>query len=67
MTICITMNGVGHFIGYSLAALISSTTNCMWCPFYVIMAAMLIPIVYLIIADASIIDIKEHLRLREEQ
>ena len=67
MTISISATGVGTLVGYGLAAAAVTVSDSWHWAFYIMMTAMIIPIVYLIMADPEIIDVKEHLRVKQEQ
>ena len=68
MTLSISANVAGTLCGYGLAAaVVTAIPSGWWWAFYILIAAMIAPIVYLATAEASILDVKEHLRQQQEE
>eukprot|EP00353_Schmidingerella_taraikaensis_P003122 CAMPEP_0185571434 /NCGR_PEP_ID=MMETSP0434-20130131/3477_1 /TAXON_ID=626734 ORGANISM="Favella taraikaensis, Strain Fe Narragansett Bay" /NCGR_SAMPLE_ID=MMETSP0434 /ASSEMBLY_ACC=CAM_ASM_000379 /LENGTH=66 /DNA_ID=CAMNT_0028186867 /DNA_START=396 /DNA_END=599 /DNA_ORIENTATION=+ len=64
MTLSISANPIGTLAGYALAASVVTVSSSAWCwAFYILIIAMIAPIVYLFMENGSILDVKSHLRL----
>ena len=67
MTLIITAAPMGLLAGYGMSAIVISTSDEWWWAFYLIIIAMVPLIVILSCIKSSKIDIKEHLKIQQEQ
>jgi len=65
MTLIIMASPIGMLLGYGLAAVVVTVTAHWWWAFYINIVAMAPPILYLCFADVKVIDIKEHLKIKQ--
>ena len=66
MTLIITAAPMGLLAGYGMSAIVISTSDEWWWAFYLIIIVMVPLIVILAFIESKQIDIKEHLKLQQE-